>query len=233
MTVTQPTGVHHLAISTASVKTQIEFFTQVLGAKLVALYWMHGVEAWHAFVELNPSCSVAFVEMAANGEIEAIPGVTHSGTPADPSAPGTMQHVAFNADDLDQLLRLRDRIRDHGVTVLGPVDHGMCHSIYFGGPEGLTLEVATSATAIPADNWIDPEVVALAGISTAELAAYRNPPADPNGEPGSMAQPPLDTTKPAMGYPEEVLAILAAMSDDDVAASMNYPDPPVPTPRAS
>jgi catechol 2,3-dioxygenase-like lactoylglutathione lyase family enzyme len=203
MTVTQPTGVHHLAISTANVKTQIEFFTQVLGAKLVALYWMHGVEAWHAFVELNPSCSIAFVEMTANGEIDAIPGVTHSGTPADPSAPGTMQHVAFNADDLDQLLRLRDRIRNHGVTVLGPVDHGMCQSIYFGGPEGLTLEVATSPTAIPA------------------------------GEPGSMAQPPLDTTRPALGYPEEVLAILAAMSDDDVAASMNYPDPPVPTPGAS
>ncbi|MEQ8841357.1 MAG: VOC family protein [Acidimicrobiales bacterium] len=230
MTVTHPNGVHHLAISTADVKAQIEFFTQVLGAELVALYWMHGLDAWHAFVELDDTCSIAFVEMKANHEIEPIPGVSHSGTPGDPSAPGTMQHVAFNADSFDDLLRMRDRLRAHGVTVLGPVDHGMCHSIYFAGPEGLTLEVASSPAPIPADNWIDPEVVALAGISADDLARYRNPPADPVGSPGSVAQPSLDPTKPAMGYPPEVLQVLASMSDDDIAAAMNYPDPPVPAP---
>lgn len=230
MTVTHPNGVHHLAVSTADIKDQIEFFTQVLGAELVALYWMHGLEAWHAFVELNDTCSIAFVEMKANHDIEPIAGVTHSGTPGDASAPGTMQHVAFNVDSLDDLLRMRDRIRTHAVTVFGPVDHGMCHSIYFGGPEGLTLEVATSPGPIPADNWIDPEVVDLAGISAEDLARYRNPPADPDATPGSVAQPALDTSKPALGYPEEVLAIMASMSDEDVAAGMNYPDPPVPNP---
>jgi len=230
MTVTHPNGVHHLAVSTADVKAQIEFFTQVLGAKLVALYWMHGVDAWHGFVELNDTCSVAFVEMKANHDIEPIPGVSHSGTPGDASAPGTMQHVAFNTDTLDDLLRMRDRIRSAGVTVFGPVDHGMCHSIYFGGPEGLTLECATSPAPIPADNWIDPEVVELAGITPDDVARYRNPPADPGGAPGSIAQPTLDMTKPAMGYPEEVLAMMASMSDADIAAGMNYPDPPVPNP---
>ena len=230
MTITHPDGVHHLAISTADVKGQIEFFTQVLGAELVALYWMHGVDAWHAFVELNDTCSVAFVEMKANREIDPIAGVTHSGTPADASAPGTMQHVAFNTQSHDDLLRLRDRIRAAGVTVFGPVDHGMCHSIYFAGPEGLTLECATSPAPIPADNWIDPEVVELAGISPDELARYRNPPADPTGTPGSVPQPPLDPNKPAMGYPDEVLAMMASMSDADIAAGMNYPDPPVPHP---
>ncbi len=228
MTVTHPNGVHHLAISTADVKTQIEFFTQVLGAKLVALYWMHGLDAWHAFVELNDTCSVAFVEMKANHGIAPITGVTHSGTPGDPSAPGTMQHVAFNTDTLDELLRMRDRIRAHGVVVFGPVDHGMCLSIYFAGPEGLTLEVASSPAPIPADNWIDPEVVDLAGISTEDLTRYRNPPPDPAGDPGAVAQPALDLTKPALAYPPDVLAVMASMSDDDIAASMNYPDPPVP-----
>ncbi|MEZ5166721.1 MAG: VOC family protein [Acidimicrobiales bacterium] len=230
-TAIRPNGVHHLAISTADIKTQIEFFTQVLGARLVALYWMHGVDAYHGFVELGDSCSVAFVEMKANHEIDPVPGVTHSGTPGDPSAPGTMQHVAFNADTFDDLLRLRDRIRDHGVTVFGPVDHGMCHSIYFAGPEGLTLEVASSPAAIPADNWIDPEVVALAGISADELARYRHPEADPDRTPGSVAQPALTPGVPALGYPPEILAVMASMSDADVAASMNYPDPPVPHPE--
>lgn len=231
MTHTHPTGVHHLAISTADVKQQIEFFTQVLGAELVALYWMHGLDAWHAFVRLSDTCSVAFVEMKANHAIEATIGVTHSGTAGDPSAPGTMQHVAFDAESFDDLLRLRDRIRHHGITVFGPIDHGMCHSIYFAGPEHLTLEVATSQAPIPADNWIDPEVVALAGISDADLARYRRPPPDPDGIPGAVTQPPLDPTKPAMAYPPEVLAVMATMSDDDVAASMHYPDPPVSDPE--
>ena len=45
---TKPNGLHHLAISTGDIKRQIEFFSDVLGMELVALYWMHGVQgAWH------------------------------------------------------------------------------------------------------------------------------------------------------------------------------------------
>ena len=33
-------GLHHLAISTADMKGQIEFFTEKLGMELQALYWM-------------------------------------------------------------------------------------------------------------------------------------------------------------------------------------------------
>ena len=43
-------GLHHLAISTANIKEQIEFLTDKLGMELVALYWMHGVkDTWHGF----------------------------------------------------------------------------------------------------------------------------------------------------------------------------------------
>ena len=59
-------GVHHLAISTADMKSQLTFFTDVLGAELKALYWMHGVpNARHGFVKLNDSSYIAFVEMPA------------------------------------------------------------------------------------------------------------------------------------------------------------------------
>ena len=34
-------GLHHLAITTANMKEQIEFFTDKLGMELVAWYWMH------------------------------------------------------------------------------------------------------------------------------------------------------------------------------------------------
>ena len=123
-------GVHHLAIMTADVKSQIEFFSDVLGMKLKALYWMHNVDGYfHAFMELNPHCSVAFVYAPAGKEIPTEFGVSHAGNPVKPCAPGVMQHLAFNCDTDDELYAMRDRIRAKGVRVLGPLDHGVCKSI--------------------------------------------------------------------------------------------------------
>ena len=74
-------GIHHLAIATKDIKKQIEFFNDVLGCELVALYWMHGVEgAWHGFMKLADTCYVAFVETPDIGEIDRTIGVTHAGS---------------------------------------------------------------------------------------------------------------------------------------------------------
>ena len=62
-------GVHHLAIGTADIKKQIEFFTDVLGMELVALYWMHGVDGcYHGFVELSGESYIAFVQHPENAK---------------------------------------------------------------------------------------------------------------------------------------------------------------------
>nr|HPU53522.1 VOC family protein [Burkholderiaceae bacterium] len=170
---TKPNGLHHLAISTGDIKRQIEFFSDVLGMELVALYWMHGVQgAWHGFMKLNDRASIAFVQSPQIAATQPLPGVSHAGNAGAPSAPGTMQHLALNVDSDADLLILRDRIRSRGVNVIGPIDHGFCLSIYFAGPEGLTLEISTSGAAIDPRAWIDPEVVALAGISADELERY-------------------------------------------------------------
>src|SRR5207237_1286863 len=80
-------------------------------------------------------------------------GVSHAGNPTASCAPGTMQHVAFNVDSDADLLAMRDRIRSRGIQVLGPLDHGLCKSIYFAGPENLSLEIASSAEPIDARAW--------------------------------------------------------------------------------
>lgn len=220
-------GVHHLAISTGNMREQLEFFTDVLGAELKALYWMHGVpDTWHGFVKLNDSSYVAFVQGPRTPSIEPVMGVSHSGNAADPTAPGTMQHVAFNVDTLDDLLAIRDRIRDRGINVFGPLDHGMCHSIYFAGPEHLALEVATSAVPIDERAWIDPEVVAMAGID-AELLERLKHPAAYTGEGGAVQNPPVDFTKPQLNMPEPVLKAIMAMPDADVTAKLSESTPPV------
>ncbi len=221
-------GVHHLAISTADMKAQLSFFTDVLGAELKALYWMHGVPgAQHGFVKLDDSSYVAFVQMPAIADIPSELGVTHAGSGAGTTAAGTMQHVAFNVDTLDDLLALRDRIRDRGINVFGPLDHGMCHSIYFAGPEGLSLEIATSAVPIDDRAWIDPEVVALCGIDDDELAAMRTP-AEYEDEGGRVPNPPIDWSKPhqVMGSRESYVKLMS-MPDEVVTAKLSENVPPV------
>lgn len=221
-------GIHHLAVATADIKTQIDFFNDVLGCELVALYWMHGVEgAWHGFMKLSDTCSIAFVQTPDIAGIERTIGVTHAGSAGGPCAGGSMQHVAFNVDTLDDLLAMRDRIRSRDITVFGPLDHGMCHSIYFAGPEDLSLEVATSAEPIDGRAWIDPEVVELAGISDQELARYRAPDAFESPD-IPVAQPAFDPSRPwPRGIRQEVYEAIIAMPDDVVLEKMSENTPPV------
>lgn len=123
-----------------------------------------GIEqTFHGFLRLGDSASLAFVQGPEMAAIEPVIGVSHAGFTAGPVAPGTMQHLALNVGSHDDLLAVRDRIRSHGHWVMGPIDHGMCQSIYLAAPEGLMLEFASSAAPIDADEWIDPEVVALCG----------------------------------------------------------------------
>ena len=221
-------GIHHLAVATGDIKTQIDFFNDVLGCELVALYWMHGVEgAWHGFMKLSDSCSIAFVQTPDIAGIERTIGVTHAGSGAGPCAGGSMQHVAFNVDSLDDLLAMRDRIRSRGITVFGPLDHGMCHSIYFAGPEDLSLEVATSEKPLDGQAWIDPEVVGLAGISADELERYRNPEPIEAAE-SPVPQPAFDPDRPwPRGMPQEMYEGLIAMPDEVVTAQLSENTPPV------
>ena len=220
-------GLHHLAISTGDMKGQIEFFTEKLGMQLQALYWMHGVEnTKHCFLRLNDESSIAFVH---NPEIEKIPtkiGQSHAGNAGANSAPGTMQHLAFKVKNDEELYNMRDRLRSKVIPVLGPIEHGLCRSIYFAGLENLTLEFAYSNEPIDNEAWVDPEVVELLGISPAELARYKQP-ADYQGQGGKVPQPGVDAPGPHItNYPAGAYERVIAIPD---AAVLNMVDstPPV------
>ncbi len=226
MVTLHPRGVNHLALSTTDMKRQLSFWCDALGLPLKALYWMHGVDgAYHGFVELSPDSYVAFVQHPDNGD-EVEFGVSHANGPGGDVRGGTMQHVAFHVDTLDDLLAMRDRLRSRGVQVLGPIDHGFVQSIYFEGPEGLNLEVACGS-AIDDRAWVDPEVVALCGISDDELAAMRAP------EPHVATAGPVP--QPTRPHPENVrarfdpegYARLAAVPDQVVWDRFSETEPPV------
>lgn len=219
-------GLHHLAICTGDMKAQIDYFTDKLGMELQALYWMHGVEnTFHAFLRLNDESSVAFVH---NPDILKIPskmGETHAGNAGANSAPGTMQHLVLKVKDNEELLTMRDRLRSKGVPVIGPIEHGMCRSIYFAGLENITLELACSSEPIDNHKWIDPEVVDLLGITNEELACFRSPPAY-RDEGGSVKQPGPDAPGPHMKYPSAVYKAILSRPDDEFLNSVEH-EPPV------
>lgn len=224
---TKPDGLHHLAVTTADIKTQIAFFSDVLGTELVALYWMHGVKgAWHGFVKLNDTCSIAFVQSPDIAKVKPEIGVTHSGNAGAPCAPGIMQHLALNVKDDAELLAMRDRIRSRGIIVFGPIDHGFCKSLYFAGPEHMTLEIATQYRILDAPTWIDPEVLASLGVSAEETAAMINP--APYTGPANVPQPAFDPAKPHLDYPEDAYARMLATPDSVYEGLAPY-EPPART----
>lgn len=136
-----------------------------------------------------------------------------------------MQHLAFGVDTDADLLAMRDRIRSRCINVIGPIDHGMCRSIYFAGPDRLTLEVAVGGT-IDARAWVDPTVCAKAGISEAEANAFMHP--DPYaGEGGAVAQPAYDPAMPHMAYPRDIYLQMLNTPDAAIAAAASYARPPV------
>ena len=110
---------------------------------------------------------------------------------------------------------------------MGPIDHGMCFSIYFAGPEGLSLELSYSPEPINNEAWIDPEVVELAGITAEELARYKNPAAYQD-EGGRVPQPDITKTAgPHMtNYPEGRYEMIMNAPDEAVLHSVPN-EPPV------
>ena len=222
----KPRGVNHLALSTTDMKRQLRFWCDGLGLPLKALYWMHGVEgAYHGFVELSEDSYVAFVQHPDNtDEVEF--GVSHADGPGGNVRGGTMQHVAFHVDTVEEVLEMRDRLRSRGIQVLGPLDHGFVQSIYFEGPEGLNLEVCTGSD-IDERAWIDPEVADLCGITNAELEALKNP--------ASFDRPPVPVSQPSELHPDNERAaqfperqgLIFAMPDEVVWEKFSETTPPV------
>lgn len=222
-----PTGVHHLAFMAGDIKKHIAFFSEVMGCPLVALFDMHGVPGGlHAFLKMSEGSYFSIVQLPGVDQIPIELGKTHAGRGEEPSAPGTLQHLAFGVPDEAALLAMRDRIRSHGVNVIGPLNHGFCKSIYFAGPDNMALEVATSVTTIDPDRWIDPAVLAKAGIDAAEATRFKAPAPFVGASP--VPQPPYDAAKPHMTYPKEAYLQMLAVPDEVIANATAHVEPPVP-----
>lgn len=132
-------GVDHLALNTDDMAATIDFYTRVLGMRLIGVARTLAEPGTgqpphdnlrHYFFDMGNDSTIAFFEYPP-------------GTPAgDRDTLGTMQHVAFHVGRAD-FEAAQDRLRDHDVPFIGPVDRVVRLSIYFYDNNGIRLELTT------------------------------------------------------------------------------------------
>lgn len=133
---------HHVAIATRDAKANHEFYTGPMGFRLVRVeVGKSGETGWakHLFYETGNGEMIAFWDLHD-------PDLAGDWSPAISTGLGLpvwANHIAFGADDLDDIARRRDRWLDHGVDVM-EIDHGWCTSIYARDPNGILVEFCTT-----------------------------------------------------------------------------------------
>jgi catechol 2,3-dioxygenase-like lactoylglutathione lyase family enzyme len=137
MSVAPPQRLHHVAYLTRDTQKTVEFYTKLLGMKLVGSVQNESVPSTgekyphlHTFFQMGDGGCVAFFEILGLPEGEDTTVV-----------PRWVRHLALRVADRAALLAAQRHLQAHGVEVLGPVDHEFCHSIYFFDPNGIRLEL--------------------------------------------------------------------------------------------
>ncbi|MDH4248667.1 MAG: VOC family protein [Deltaproteobacteria bacterium] len=130
------TGVHHLAFITHDLEATIRFYRDLLGFPLVA--GMGSPSFKHYFFKVTEKDQIAFF---AYDQAQPMEKKFH-GVPTD--LPLGFDHVAIGVESKSDLFNMKDRLEAGGITVMGPVDHGIGWSIYFFDPSGIPLELVWS-----------------------------------------------------------------------------------------
>lgn len=150
------TGLHHITLVSSHAQRTVDFYTQVLGQRLVKqTVNFDDPGAYHLYfgdAQGRPGTAITFFEWA------------HA-TKGQPGIGGT-HHFAMRVADYDGLLMWKRRLTDLGLSVDGPFDWHYFTSIYFRDPDGVIIEIATDGPGWTVDEA--PEAIGT---------AFRAPPA--------------------------------------------------------
>ena len=150
-------GVNHLALVCSDMKRTVEFYTEVLGMRLIKTLNLPGNSGQHFFFDMGGGNALAFFWFP--DAPDPVPGVsapvTVPGIGEWTSAIGSMNHVAFNVPE-ERFLEYRAKLKAKGVRVSPILDHDdsefgvarelhdgvFVRSFYFQDPDGILLEFA-------------------------------------------------------------------------------------------
>ncbi len=126
-------GLHHITIVCADAQRTVDFYTRVLGLRLVKkTVNFDDPSSYHLYFgdeTGRPGTAITFFEWP--------------GAPKGQWGIGGTHHFALQVADYDGLLKWKRRLTDLGLPVDGPLDRHYFTSIYFNDPDGTILEIAT------------------------------------------------------------------------------------------
>lgn len=153
-------GVHHLALVCRDMERTVDFYTNIMGMKLVKGFDLAGGAGQHFFFDMGGGNQLAFFWFPDAGA--ATPGVSSVanllGKGSISSAHGSMNHVAFHAGR-DEIEQYREQLMAKGVDCSEMINHAdvltkpgqsrktdeidettWVRSFYFLDPDGIMLE---------------------------------------------------------------------------------------------
>lgn len=164
-------GVHHLALVCKDMEKTVDFYTNVLGMKLVKGFDLAAGMGQHFFFDMGGGNLLAFFWFSdAEDEVKGISNAANLiGKGSISSAHGSMNHVAFHAP-LAEIEKFRDEVVAKGIECSEMVNHAdvltepgksrtsdgvddttWVRSFYFLDPDGIMLEFCADVSAGSAD----------------------------------------------------------------------------------
>jgi catechol 2,3-dioxygenase-like lactoylglutathione lyase family enzyme len=144
-----PAMLSHMAFITRDTAATADFYTRIMGMELVNAVLDDAIPStgepvpyFHSFFRLADGSTIAFFEAP---ELPPLAPPPHA-------AYDTFQHLALQVGSTDEVDQWHEWLGEHGVEVLGPVDHKIIYSIYFHDPNGLRLEITTPTSPTWNDN---------------------------------------------------------------------------------
>lgn len=133
-----PQMLHHAAFVTHDAAATVDFYTNVVGWKLVHAIFNDHVPSTddkfpyvHLFFQLPDGSSIAFFESVD------LPPAAEDTHPAYQ----IFNHFAWKASSPAEVESWKKFLEEKSIDFVGPTDHGICTSIYFYDPNGIRLEV--------------------------------------------------------------------------------------------
>lgn len=133
---------HHVALATRDLEATHRFYTEVMGFELLKAVVAptpnpKGGWAKHVFYDTGGHGLIAFWDLHDESMTDFDPAIS-TGLGLEV----WVNHIAFAADDLDDIESRKTRWLDAGYDVV-EIDHGWCTSIYTNDPNGILVEWCT------------------------------------------------------------------------------------------
>ncbi len=131
---------HHVAYRCKDAKETVEFYKRVLNMEFLLAFAEDRVPStkepdpyMHVFLDAGMGNVLAFFELPTKPDMGR-----------DRNTPRWVQHIAFEVEDYGALLEAKEHVEQQGIEVIGPVNHGIFHSLYFFDPNGHRLELVAN-----------------------------------------------------------------------------------------